>query len=158
MKKNDLFLLITSLLVPLLAGFIGSLFTVTGPGTWYASLTKPFFNPPDWLFAPAWTLLFILMGVALFLICRRGRREEEVISSLKLFFIQLSFNIIWSYFFFTLQNPRLAFFEIIALWLAIVANILAFRKIDRRAAYLLFSYLLWVSFAACLNYSIWRLN
>jgi len=158
MKKKDYFLLIISVAISLSAGLIGSIFTLTGPDSWYAALNKPFFNPPNWLFGPVWTILFIIMGVALFLVWRQGWRQEAVRKALKLFFIQLGFNIIWSYFFFTLENPRLAFLEIIALWLAIVATMIAFYAVERRAAWLLWPYLAWVSFAAFLNYSIWVIN
>lgn len=158
MKRKAYLLLIASIAISLLAGVIGSLFTVTGPGSWYASINKPSFNPPNWLFGPVWTMLFILMGVALFLVWRRGWRKAEVKNGLKIFFIQLSFNVVWSYFFFGLANPRLAFLEIIALWLAIIANIFAFFRVDKRAAWLLLPYLAWVSFAAFLNFSIWRIN
>lgn len=158
MKKKDYFLLIISIAISLSAGLIGSIFTLTGPDSWYAALNKPFFNPPNWLFGPVWTILFILMGIALFLVWRQGWRQDNVRKALKLFFIQLGFNIVWSYFFFSLENPRLAFLEIIALWLAIVATMIAFYSVERRAAWLLWPYLAWVSFAAFLNYSIWIIN
>ncbi len=158
MKKKDYLILTSSIAVCLAAGVIGSLFTVTGQGTWYGALNKPVFNPPDWIFAPVWTMLFILMGLALFLVWRQGWRKEGVLNGVKMFFVQLAFNIVWSYFFFGLKDPHLAFLEIIALWLAIAASIIAFYRVDRRAAWLLFPYLAWVSFAAFLNYNIWRLN
>lgn len=158
MKKKDYFLLTASILISLSAGAIGSVFTVTGPDSWYAGVAKPAFNPPNWIFGPVWTTLFILMGVALFLVWRQGWHKIEVKAAIKYFFIQLGFNIIWSYFFFGLSNPRLAFLEIIALWLAIVATMTAFYKVDRRATWLLWPYLAWVSFAAFLNYTIWQLN
>lgn len=158
MKKKDYFLLIISVAISLGAGLIGSIFTLTGPDSWYAAINKPFFNPPNWLFGPVWTILFIIMGIALFLVWRRGWRQDGVRKALKSFFIQLGFNIVWSYFFFTLENPRLAFLEIIALWLAIVATMISFYAVERRAAWLLWPYLAWVSFAAFLNYSIWIIN
>lgn len=158
MKKKDYFLLIISIAISLSAGLIGLIFTLTGPDSWYAALNKPFFNPPNWLFGPVWTILFILMGIALFLVWRQGWHQDNVRKALKLFFIQLGFNIVWSYFFFSLENPRLAFLEIIALWLAIVATMIAFYSVERRAAWLLWPYLAWVSFAAFLNYSIWIIN
>jgi len=158
MKKNDYFLLILSISTSLAAGAIGSLFTATDPGSWYALINKPVFNPPNWIFAPIWTSLFILMGIALFLVWRQGWRRAEVRKGLKMFFIQLGFNIIWSYFFFGLQEPRLAFLEIIALWLAIIATIITFYRVDKRSAWLLLPYLVWVSFAAFLNYTIWQIN
>lgn len=158
MKKKDYFLLAGSIILSLSAGFFGSFFTITGPGSWYESLNKPSFNPPNWLFGPVWTLLFVLMGIALFLIIRESWRRSEVRKAAFMFFIQLGFNIIWSYFFFGLGNLRLAFFEIIALGLAIIATIITFYQVNKRAAMLLWPYLAWVSFAAFLNYTIWRLN
>lgn len=158
MKKKDYLLLILSVAISLAAGFIGSLFTITGPGTWYDLINKPVFNPPNWIFAPVWTTLFILMGIALFLVWRQGWQKLEVRKSVKMFILQLGFNVIWSYFFFGLNEPRLAFLEIIALWLAIAATMIAFYRVDKRASWLLLPYLAWVSFAAFLNYNIWQLN
>jgi tryptophan-rich sensory protein len=151
-------LLIISLVVSLGVGTLGSIFTETGPGTWYESLLKPGFNPPNWIFAPVWTVLFILMGISLFLVWRRGWKKPLVKKGIRMFFIQLGFNLVWSYFFFGLHNPRLAFLEIIALLLAIVALMINFYRVDKRAVWLLWPYLAWVSFAAFLNFSIWQLN
>lgn len=158
MLKKNYWLLIISLAISLSAGFFGSLFTAADPGGWYDLLIKPSFNPPDWLFGPVWTLLFILMGISLFLIWRKGIEKKEVQQGIKLFLLQLIFNILWSFFFFYLQNPRLAFLEIIALIIFIIALIMHFYKIDQKAAWLLAPYLAWVSFAAFLNYTIWQLN
>lgn len=158
MSKKEYLLLSVSLVFSLGAGFIGSLFTITEPGSWYALINKPAFNPPNWLFGSVWTVLFILMGASLFLVWRQGWKNEAVRAGVKLFIIQLGFNITWSYFFFGLHNPRLAFMEIIALWLAIIATIIAFNRVNRLAAKLLWPYLAWVSFAAFLNYTIWQLN
>ena len=158
MGKKDNLLLIFSLIVSLAAGAIGSIFTATGLDGWYAFINKPTFNPPSWLFAPVWTLLFILMGIALFLVWRKGWKREEVRTGVKLFFIQLGFNILWSYFFFGLHDPRLAFLELIALWLAIIATMIAFSRVSKPALKLMWPYLIWVSFAAFLNYTIWQLN
>jgi tryptophan-rich sensory protein len=157
-KIKSWLLLIISIVISLGVGMLGSLFTQTGPGTWHELLIKPEFNPPNWVFAPVWTLLFILMGIALFMVWRRGWKEVLVRKGLNMFFIQLVFNLLWSYFFFGLQNPRLAFLEIIALWLAIAALMINFYRVDKRATWLLWPYLAWVSFAAFLNFSIWQLN
>ncbi|MDD2680951.1 MAG: tryptophan-rich sensory protein [Patescibacteria group bacterium] len=157
-KIKSWLLLVISLAISLSVGTLGSVFTETGPGTWYDSLLKPWFNPPNWIFAPVWTLLFILMGVALFLVWRHGWKDILVRKGVNMFFIQLAFNLLWSYFFFGLNNPRLAFLEIIALWLAIAALMINFYRVDKRAAWLLWPYLTWVSFAAFLNFSIWQLN
>ncbi|MDD3285086.1 MAG: tryptophan-rich sensory protein [Patescibacteria group bacterium] len=158
MKKRDYYLLFFSLILSLGAGAAGSIFTSANILSWYDFLNKPFFSPPNWLFAPVWTILYILMGLALFLVWRQGWHRDEVKRGLKLFLIQLGFNVIWSYFFFGLHEPRLAFLEIIALWLAIAATIISFYRVDKRAAWLLLPYLLWVSFAAFLNYAFWQLN
>jgi benzodiazapine receptor len=158
MSRKNYWLLIISLGISLSAGFFGSFFTATEAGSWYDLLNKPSFNPPNWLFGPVWTLLFILMGIALFLIWRKGIERKEVQNGLKLFLLQLLFNILWSFCFFYLQNPRLAFLEIIALAIFIIALMMSFYKIDKRASWLLAPYLAWVSFAAFLNYTIWQLN
>lgn len=158
MFKNKFFILVLSLLISLSAGYFGSFFTVTGPGTWYDLLVKPSFNPPNWLFAPVWTFLFILIGLALFLVWQKGWHQKAVKKALGLFVLQLIFNIFWSFCFFYLQNLRLAFLEIVALIILIIATIIDFYKIDKRSAYLLLPYLIWVAFASLLNYSIWQLN
>ncbi len=141
------------------AGIAGSFFTTPNIGSWYVTLSKPSFNPPNWIFAPAWTLLFFLMGVSLYLVWNKkdnlpegGKRIAMLV-----FFQQLSLNILWSALFFGLHNPFLAFVEIIVLWLSILMTIFYFSKISKTAAYLLVPYILWVSFAAFLNFSIWRL-
>lgn len=155
MKKT--FLLILSLTFPLSAGFLGSLVTTPAIPTWYASLNKPFFNPPSWLFAPAWTLLYLLMGFSLYLVLSTKTNKSKA-KALTIFFLQLLLNSLWSILFFGLKNPLLAFLEIILLWLAILTNIIFFRKISRTAALLLIPYLLWVSFASLLNLAIILLN
>lgn len=151
MKKT--FKLVVSLLICQLAGFIGSLFTAPAIDSWYAGLVKPSFNPPNWLFAPVWTALFFLMGYALYLIWEKGALKPMLI-----FFFQLVLNVAWSFLFFYLHLPFYAFLEIILLWLAILLTILFFARTSRPAAFLLLPYLLWVGFAAFLNFSIWRLN
>ncbi|MFH0739626.1 MAG: TspO/MBR family protein [bacterium] len=140
------------------AGIIGSVFTTPAIGSWYATLAKPSFNPPNWIFGPVWTALFFLMGVALYLVwssnnSSAGGKKTAVL----VFFQQLALNILWSVLFFGMQNPMLAFVEIIVLWLAILMTIFYFAKISKTAAWLLVPYILWVSFAGFLNFSIWRL-
>lgn len=139
-------------------GLLGSLFTAPAITTWYSTLNKPAFNPPNWIFAPVWTILFALMGIAAFLVWQRGWKKVEVKFALKIFLAQLVLNILWSIIFFGLHSPAAAFLEIIALWLVIVATIVAFWKISRPAAYLLLPYILWVTFAAFLNWTIWSIN
>jgi translocator protein len=150
--------LIISLAIPQAAGALGSLATIPNIDTWYEHLTKPSFNPPNWIFGPVWTILFLLMGIALYLVWREGISKERVKFAMTLFGAQLAFNIIWSYLFFGLNNPGYAFAEIIALWIAIAATIAAFWQVKKSAAYLMLPYLAWVSFAAILNYAIWLLN
>lgn len=140
------------------AGLLGSLFTQTGVDSWYANLIKPEFNPPNWIFGPVWTILYILMGISLYLIWDKGLKKKELRFAFGIFILQLLFNAWWSILFFGLQNPKLAFCEIVFLWFLIVFVIYLFSNIKKLAAWLLIPYLLWVSFATVLNYSIWVLN
>lgn len=158
MKINNAFKLIIALAICQAAGIIGSLFTRPAIGEWYAGLTKPALNPPSWVFAPVWTILFVLMGLAAFLVWKRGLEQKEVKIALGIFIVQLVLNTLWSVIFFGFKDPGLAFIEIIILWLAILATIIFFGKISKAAAWLLAPYLLWVSFAAGLNYYLWILN
>ncbi len=158
MKKNDLAKLIVAILVPQAAGALGSLFTAPSISTWYSTLIKPSFNPPSWIFAPVWTALFLLMGIAAFLVWKRGWEKREVRIALGIFGGQLILNILWSALFFGLHSPLAAFVEVIILWLAILGTILVFRKISKTAAWLLVPYILWVSFASLLNFSLMILN
>jgi benzodiazapine receptor len=155
--KNSLKILV-SVLVCLAAGGIGTPFTIQSIPTWYATLNKPAFSPPNYLFGPVWTLLYILMGIALYLIWKKGLKTKKVRNALSLFEIQLVLNLIWSPVFFGLKNILLALGIIIVLWIYILKTILAFAKIDKKASYLLIPYILWVSFAAVLNFSVWVLN
>lgn len=157
-KIQDKLLLIISVIISVGLGSLGTCFIKIGPGSWYQSLIKPSLNPPNWIFGSVWILLFILIGISLYLVWRHGLKDTIVKKGVIMFFIQFGFNIIWSYFFFTLQNPRLAFLEIIALWLAISALMINFYRVDKRAVWLLWPYLVWVSFTAFLNYAIWQLN
>jgi len=141
-----------------MAGVIGSVFTRSAITSWYIGLNKPFFNPPNWIFGPVWTLLYTLMGVASYFIWQKRSDNPLANVALLVFFVHLVFNALWSFIFFGLKNPMLAFFEIIVLWLMILALIILFYKIDKKAAYLLIPYILWVSFASILNFSIWKLN
>jgi len=150
--------LIISLVGCQLAGIIGSFFTAPSISTWYAVLEKPSFVPPSWLFAPAWILLYLLMGISAYLMWTKGFEKKEVREALMVFALQLILNTIWSVLFFGLQSPLYGFVEIIFLWLAILFTILKFYPISRKAAYLLIPYIIWVSFAALLNFSILMLN
>ncbi|MBI2610125.1 tryptophan-rich sensory protein [Candidatus Giovannonibacteria bacterium] len=166
MKLNNFFKLIIAIGVSELAGIIGSFFTVSVIPNWYGGLVKPALNPPAWVFGPVWTTLFVLMGIAAFLVWKKGLDRRDVKIALGIFLGQLVLNMLWSIIFFGstsltlngLNNIGIAFVEIIFLWLAILATIIAFAKISKPAAWLLVPYILWVSFAAYLNYSIWVLN
>ncbi len=137
------------------AGIIGSMFTAPSITGWYATLVKPEIAPPNWIFGPVWTTLFLLMGIAAFLVWRTRRNTKM---ALGLFGLQLALNVLWSLLFFGLHNPGAALAEIIFLWLAIVATIVAFAKISKPAAWLLAPYIAWVSFAGYLNFLLWSLN
>jgi benzodiazapine receptor len=134
--------------------FFGSRFT---PGVWYEQLVKPGFTPPDWIFGPVWTILYLMMGVAAWLVWRE-RGFIGATSALCLFVVQLVLNGLWSFILFGLKRPGLAFGEIVLLWLAISGTLIAFWRLVPLAGLLLAPYWLWVSFAALLNFSLWRLN
>ena len=127
------------------------------PGEWFAALKKPAWNPPGWVFGPVWTALYAMMAVAAWLVWRRGGWKEQR-KPLLIFLAQLALNAVWTALFFGLHRPGVAFAEIVLLWLAIVATLVAFRPVNRTAAWLLVPYLAWVSFAAVLNGTLWRLN
>jgi benzodiazapine receptor len=139
-----------------LAAGLGSLFTMVSLGSWYAGLAKPSWNPPSWIFGPVWTVLYAMMAVAGWLVWRRGGSQSRI--ALRWFAIQLALNVGWSAVFFGLQLPGVAFVEILALWVAIATTLVTSWKVSRAAGILLAPYLLWVSFAAVLNFAIWRLN
>ena len=149
---------VLTIAICLLVGFLGSVFTMPSIPTWYAALDKPVFNPPNWIFGPVWTTLFILMGISAYLILRQGLSNRRVILALSLFVLQLLLNLEWSFIFFGRHNLPLAFAEIIFLWFAILLTIIYFYRLSKTAGWLLVPYLLWVSFAAVLNFVIWRLN
>jgi benzodiazapine receptor len=140
------------------AGLIGTVFTTPAIPTWYAALEKPALTPPSWVFGPVWTLLFLLMGIALYLVWIRGWEQKDVRVAMSIFGLQLVLNILWSFFFFGLQMPFAALIEIILLWIAIAITIFSFLRVSVPAAILLVPYIVWVSFAAYLNYGIYLLN
>lgn len=155
---NNTLKLITAILISELAGIIGSIFTISAIPTWYATLTKPALNPPSWIFGPVWTTLYALIGIALFIVWKKGWDRSDVRKALFVFGLQLVLNATWSIVFFGLQSPAWAFVNIIAMWFAIVWTMILFYKISKPAMWLLVPYILWVSFAMYLNYSIWILN
>ena len=150
-----------SILICLAAGIIGSAFTMPAIAGWYATLAKPAFSPPNWLFGPAWTVLYILMGASLYLVWSKNSTLKEAkwkSIAIRAFALQLILNVAWSVLFFGLHSPALGFVGIVALWISIAATMRLFRKIDRKAFWLLVPYILWVSFAAMLNFSVWMMN
>ncbi len=155
-KLSDAIILAIAILAPQFAGFIGSIYTTPNIKTWYAFLDKPSFNPPNWIFAPVWTILFVMMGVASFIIYKQNNKNKS--QALKLYFAQLLINIMWSVVFFGAQNPLAGLFIIAFLWYLIGSTMLYFYKIKKSAGYLFVPYFLWVSFATILNFSIYILN
>lgn len=140
-------------------GYLSGKVTQESITTWYPTLIKPVFNPPNWIFPIAWTILYIMMGVAGGLIWNYLESDQEKVKKAFMFFIiQLALNALWSYLFFGLHNPFLALIEIILLWLMIFETYTQFKKIDKVAGMLLIPYLAWVTFATVLNASIWWLN
>jgi translocator protein len=158
MTSRNILRLIIALTISQLAGVVGALFSTSAIPTWYVSLNKPEINPPNWVFGPVWITLYFLMGLAAFMVWRVGVHTKGVRKALIVFGIQLVLNALWSVIFFGLHNPGLAFIHIILLWLSILWMMLLFVKISRPAAIMLIPYILWVSFAAYLNYSIWVIN
>lgn len=143
----------------LVIGYLSGKVTQESIVTWYPTLIKPVFNPPNWIFAPVWTILYIMMGVAGGMIWNHLESDQKNVKKAFTFFIiQLALNALWSYLFFGLHNPLLALIEIIILWLLIFETYIQFKPINKTAALLLLPYLAWVSFAAVLNAAIWWLN
>jgi translocator protein len=143
-----------------------SIFTSESVSTWYQTIEKPSFSPPNWLFGPVWTALYVLMGISSFLVWRattntttftKDRRREQV-AVLITFGSQLTLNVLWSFIFFGLRSPQLAFAEIVILLISIMVTIVIFSKISRLAAVLMIPYAVWVAFASLLNLQIWLLN
>ncbi|WP_231183059.1 TspO/MBR family protein [Haladaptatus sp. DYF46] len=151
---RDVLALLVSIVVCELAGIIPSFLTANDVATWYTTLQKPGFTPPSWVFGPVWTTLYLLMGIALYLVWRR--RDNRF--ALAVFAVQLLLNAGWTLVFFGMRWPAGGLAVILALLVAIVATMVAFARIDRRAALLLVPYLCWVGFATLLNYELWRLN
>ena len=151
------FKLIISVLIPLIIGFLGSFFTASSVDSWYATINKPSFNPPGWIFAPVWTTLYILIGVSFYSVWMKNFGEERK-KVIIVYSMQLLLNLLWSVLFFGLRSPLLGLIDIIILIAFIIANTIIFYKISKTAGYLLIPYLLWVSFASVLNFSIFLLN
>lgn len=150
-KKYPIVTYICSILFCEVVGNIPTPATINSINSWYLYLNKPFFNPPNWLFGPVWTILFLLMGISLGIIWRKN-------GNLFWFWIQLVLNVLWSFLFFGLKSPGIALIEILLFLFTIVMTIHTFKKTSKTAAYLLFPYVAWVSFATLLNAAIWWLN
>jgi tryptophan-rich sensory protein len=139
------------------AAGVGGAFTARAIPTWYAQLSKPAWTPPGWLFGPVWSLLYLMMGVAAWLVWRRGA-SAAVAAPLALFGVQLALNVAWSGLFFGLRRPGTAFAEIVVLWCSIAATLFAFWRVTPSAGWLMLPYLAWVTYASALNFTIWRMN
>ena len=155
---NTYIKLLISIVVCVAVGGISGFFTSSEITTWYAALNKPSFNPPNYLFAPVWTTLYVLMGISFWLIWKSDAQLSVKNKAMFVFAIQLILNFFWSIIFFSMHQPGYAFIEIIFLWLFILFSIITFYPISKTAAYLLIPYICWVSFASALNFSIWKLN
>jgi translocator protein len=149
--------LILCILIPLSIGALSGFATATGINTWYMTLNKPSFNPPNFIFSPVWTLLYTLMGISLYLILQSPKNEFTK-KAITVFCIQLFLNFWWSILFFKFQLLGVAFIEIVLIWLSILTMIIIFYKINKTASYLQIPYLLWVSFASILNFTYWWIN
>ena len=158
-KPKQILKFLVALVVCFGASGLGALFMAgDSVNTWYAQLQKPGFTPPDWVFGPAWTILYLLMAISVFLIWNKGLDYPKVKQSLGLFLIQLALNAIWTPLFFGFHLILPALIDIIILWFAILATILAFKRISLHASILLIPYLIWVGYATILNGSMWYLN
>ena len=156
--KKKLRYLTISVILCILVGFLSSFATQSSVNDWYLGLNKPSFNPPNWIFAPVWTILYIMMGVAAGIVWSKGSHHVWIRTALYHFGFQLFFNALWSILFFGLKNPFLALLTILVLLILILLTIKWFKVASNIAAYLMIPYLLWVCFATVLNYKIWELN
>lgn len=149
---------IIAIAIPLMVGATSGFFTISGVESWYQTIQKPSWNPPNWIFGPVWTTLYVMMGIALFLVWKEDTSEELKKIAIALFAVQLTLNFFWSFIFFNQQQPGWALVEIIAMWFFLLLTIFAFAQVNKTAAWLLVPYISWVSFATILNYTIWQLN
>jgi translocator protein len=157
MKKSDIRKLVISILIPLALGAIAGRFTAQAVPEWFASLNRPSFSPPNWIFGPVWTVLYILLGISLFLIWKQIPSKERA-NALWIFSVQMFLNFIWSFVFFYFNQIGLALIVIIGLWLSITLMLVSFYKIKPLSAYLNIPYFLWVTFASALNAGYYILN
>lgn len=155
---KEIFRLIVSVLIVFIAGTVGTVATLPQIPTWYASLIKPSWAPPNWLFGPVWTTLYILIGIALFLVWREGLNKREVKLAISVFAVQLFLNVLWSLIFFGYNSLLGGLIVVIILWIAILTNIIVFYWVSKPAGLLLVPYIIWVSIASYLNYTVYLLN
>ena len=147
-----------SIISSFLIGFAGNVFNFESLETWYPTLIKPDWTPPNWIFAPVWSTLFILMGISTFLVWREGFDKRNVKIALGVYVIQFALNLMWSWTFFGLQSPLFGFIVIVVLWIAIFANIVVYARVSKIAAAILIPYIVWVTIASVLNFSVYVLN
>ncbi len=150
--------LIISILIVFAAGAVGTVYTLKEITTWYVSLAKPAWTPPNWAFGPIWSTLYVLMGIALFLVWREGLDRKDVRIAILVFAVQLVLNVLWSLIFFGTHNILGGLIFVIILWISILINIIVFYRISKPAGLILIPYLIWVSIASYLNYSVFLLN
>lgn len=150
--------LIISIAIPLAIGATSGFFTVTGVESWYQTINKPSWNPPSWIFGPVWTSLYVMMGIALYLVWKSDSSSILKKTAIILFAVQLLLNFFWSFIFFNQQQIGWALAEMLIMWVLILLTIFAFANVSKTAAWLLVPYIAWVSFAAILNFTIWKLN
>jgi len=158
MRTSTLLKILISVIICLAVGFVASLATQTGVDSWYETIKKPSFTPPDAVFAPVWTFLYVLMGISAGIVWSRGLHHIWVKTALYHFVFQLFFNAVWSLVFFNLEQPLWGLLVIITLLILILLTIKWFKVVNNFAAYLLIPYAIWVVFALVLNFEIWRLN
>ena len=149
---------VLSILLPLIVGGVSGFFTAGSIEGWYITLNKPWFNPPNWIFGPVWTLLYLMMGIAFFLIWKSDAPADAKKTAITVYLVQLALNFAWSLIFFYMEQPGWALVDILLMWAAIFCTIITFGKISSAAAWLLVPYISWVSFATVLNFAIWKLN
>jgi translocator protein len=148
-------LIIAIALTEFIGGVLGSLFTFSSLSTWYVTLKKPPFTPPGSIIGIVWTILYFLMGIALYLVWEKMPKSKKAVAA---YSIQLAFNLLWSFLFFYLKSPLYGLIGIALLWIAVAATMMAFYRFSKSATFLLAPYIIWVSFAAYLNYSVFLLN
>lgn len=155
---KEIIRLIVSIVIVFLAGAVGTVSTLKEITTWYTSLVKPSWTPPNWAFGPVWTTLYVLIGISLYLVWREGLNRKDVRIALVVFAVQLILNMVWSLVFFGTHNIFGGLVLVILLWISILANIIVFYRISRPAGVILIPYLIWVTIASYLNYSVFVLN